>query len=237
MSGEFFAPTLIPNCTAINNSMGSVFGKIDVETPPYKTLLTASSYEVREFPRLLAIEAPCDEHSNNRAFGSLAGYIGVMGSAQNEAAQPIAMTAPVVNTHSKRMQFILPVAMQSAPPPLQPGLKIVERPPSRWAVATWNGGWSDEEAARRLAELTAAARSDGVQVDDSDWETHRFNPPWTLPRFKTNAVAVRVLSLPVSAAAATAAAAAECTAAGAAAAECTAAGAAAAPALPAAAVL
>ena len=176
--------------------MGSVFGKIDVETPPYTTLLTMDSYEVREFPRLLAIEAPCDEHNNNRAFSSLAGYIGVMGSAKNEAAQPIAMTAPVVNTQSKRMQFILPVAMQTAPPPLEPGLKIVERPPSRWAVATWNGGWSDEEAARRLAELTAAARADGVQVDDSDWEFHRFNPPWTLPRFKTNAVAVRVLGIP-----------------------------------------
>ena len=182
--------------------MGSVFGKIGVETPPYTTLFTAPTYEVREFPRLLAIEAN-DDGSQNRAFGRLAGYIGVMGAAQNEAGQSIAMTAPVVNTQSKRMQFILPANMQSAPPPLTDGVKVVERPSSQWAVATWNGGWSESDAAKRRAELVAAATADGVVVDESDWEVHRFNPPWTLPRFRTNAVAVKVLSLPESDAAAT----------------------------------
>ena len=172
----------------------SMFGTIDVETPPYETVLSKASYEVRAFPRLLAIECPCNDESG--AFRTLAGYIGVMGKAQNEASQPIAMTAPVVNKPSKTMQFILPAAMQTAPPPLAKNVTVVERPPSRWAVATWQGGWDDAEATRRMEELIKTARADGVQLDEGDWEWHRYNPPWTLYWWRTNSVAVKVVSGP-----------------------------------------
>jgi len=121
-----------------------------------------------------------------------------VGAPQNEAAQPIAMTAPVVNTPTKRMQFILPSSMQTAPPPLGKNVKLVERPASRWAVATWYGGWNDKVASRRLAELREALRRDGVVVDETQWELHRYNPPWTLPAYKKNSVAVKVLVAPPS---------------------------------------
>lgn len=170
--------------------MGSVFGKIGVEQPPYEVVSSTPFYEVRKFPRLLAIEAI---DNTNKAFGQLASYIGVTGAAKNEDKKSIAMTAPVVSTEDKRMQFILPSSMQDAPKPLGSDVRVVERPPSTWAVTTWTGGWSKDAVEQHLRKLKAQATADGVQVDETQWEWHRFNPPWCLPRYRTNAVAIKVV--------------------------------------------
>ena len=72
--------------------MGSVFGRIDVECPAHTVLKTAPWGEVRSYPELVSIEA---NDAANDAFGKLAGFIGVTGPPKNDAAMPVAMTAPV----------------------------------------------------------------------------------------------------------------------------------------------
>ena len=82
--------------------MGSVFGVIGEETPQYTVIKTiGENVEIRRYKKSVAIETDVNGHLNSKengnSFRRLAGYIGVMTTAENERKQPIAMTAPVVN--------------------------------------------------------------------------------------------------------------------------------------------
>jgi hypothetical protein len=80
--------------------MGIVFGKIDVAEPSFKVLLNRASvpipYQIRQYNVRYACETTFTGSDTSSAFRALAGYIGVMGSPQNEGSQSISMTAPVV---------------------------------------------------------------------------------------------------------------------------------------------
>jgi len=89
----------------IVETMGMVFGKIDVAEPAYETLLSRTGcttpYDIRQYGKRFAIETEytpkgAKDEDQRSPFFALAGYIGAIGEPQNEGANPIAMTAPVV---------------------------------------------------------------------------------------------------------------------------------------------
>jgi len=86
--------------------MGSVFGKESVLEPPFRILLDRTStpvaYEIRKYGERFAAEVAYTDGSTKSPFGALARYIGVFGTADNDGAQPMAMTAPVVIQNQKR---------------------------------------------------------------------------------------------------------------------------------------
>ena len=177
--------------------MGSVFGRIDVECPAHTVLKTAPWGEVRSYPELMSIET---NDASNQAFGKLAGFIGVTGPPKNDAAMPVAMTAPVVSEMpaggDKVMSFVLPSSVSAPPSPTDPAVRVVRRPPMKVAVQRYSGGWDEEEARHRATALASAALSDGHKLvgspPDSGWTWFRYNPPWTLPFLRTNEVAVEL---------------------------------------------
>ncbi|KAL4188489.1 hypothetical protein AMTRI_Chr08g202590 [Amborella trichopoda] len=83
--------------------MGTVFGKIGVETPRFKVLYTASEFEVREYEPNIVAEVTYDPTQMggdpDAGFQVLANYIGALGNPQNTRPERIAMTAPVI-THT-----------------------------------------------------------------------------------------------------------------------------------------
>jgi hypothetical protein len=93
--------------------MGIVLGRVTVEQPEYKVVSSGTDYEVREYPPAVVAEVKYEgaAYGSNQSdpFRTLAKYIGVFGSPENESkgkpasGEKIAMTAPVITetTESK----------------------------------------------------------------------------------------------------------------------------------------
>lgn len=177
--------------------LGSIFGVEDVGEASYEVLAHGDGYEIRRYaPSTAVATATGSEHG---AFMRLAGFIGVMGEAQNERHQKIPMTAPVVNVESSRgteMQFILPADVNNtAPRPTARGVHLVTRPSAMFGVETFSGSWRTSDVAKRATALAAKLQVGGYRIDKSaPWLYMRYNPPWTLAPFRRNEVAVQLQS-------------------------------------------
>lgn len=81
--------------------MGSVVGTINEETPNYQVLqkINDDNTEIRAYEPMLLVETPM-EKEGDKAFSTLASYIGVFGNAQNQEGDAIPMTAPVLTQNN-----------------------------------------------------------------------------------------------------------------------------------------
>jgi len=79
-----------------HENMGSVFGKESVKEPPHEVLLARKNgktpYEMRRYGVRYAAWTPYDG-DNSSPFRSLARYIGVFGTPENEGKEAIAMVS------------------------------------------------------------------------------------------------------------------------------------------------
>mmetsp|Transcript_20501 Transcript_20501/g.38484 ORF Transcript_20501/g.38484 Transcript_20501/m.38484 type:complete len:232 (-) Transcript_20501:130-825(-) len=183
--------------------MGMVFGKIDVAEPAYDVIAQSApassfSWEVRRYGSRFAIEAdyPEGENDDRTPFMELAGYIGVMGPAQNDGSTKIAMTAPVAienekqrgekiamtapvaikgdgGKERKKMQFFLPAEyddISKIPHPTNPGVRVVEVPPEVGVVHRYNGVFNSKRSREMARELVKHLGEEGLSVEGSDGE-------------------------------------------------------------------
>lgn len=176
--------------------LDSVFGAIDVDTAEYEMVKQADGYQVRRYASSTAI-ATSNAHGDRGQFMRLAGFIGVTGPAQNSEGRKIAMTAPVVTFKGSKgdeMQFILPRDVNdNAPQPTSRSVRLVERPVAVYGVETFSGSWNDHQAEDRANALAVKLKADGYTVKEgAPFQYMRYNPPWTLPMFRTNEVAVQI---------------------------------------------
>ncbi|KAM7254741.1 hypothetical protein ACFE04_019982 [Oxalis oulophora] len=195
--------------------MGMVLGKITVETPKYKTLTTSPDYEIREYPPSVVAEVTYDpsELNNNKdgGFTILANYIGALGNPQNKKPEKIAMTAPVLTTTSGKiamtapvitkggntnvtMRFVLPDKYQKAeeaPQPLDERVVVREEGGKKYGVVKFSGVASDQVVKDKVRVLKESLERDGFTVV-GEFLLARYNPPWTLPPFRTNEVMIPV---------------------------------------------
>lgn len=131
-----------------------------------------------------------DPVSDNAAFRRLANFI------FNEKA-PISMTAPVI-TNDAEMSFILPSsrfhALSEVPQPLDDRVQLKEIPASTLAVSQFSWFASPENVNERTRELKEALKRDGISLADENESPalFRYNPPWCLPFFRTNEIALHV---------------------------------------------
>ena len=107
------------------------------------------------------------------------------------------MTAPVetarVEDGRVRMRFFLPNTYRpdSAPEPLDPRVRIVAVPAQTLAVLRYSGLGREKAVTARKAELLRG-------LEASTWRpvsapiAYFYDPPWTLPFFRRNEVAVAV---------------------------------------------
>ena len=190
----------------------SVFGGHgDTETPDYAVLRTLESgVEIRRYGARLAAETAVDAGSGarNQAFRRLAGYI----FGGNQGERKIAMTTPVATEAGKGtgeslpapaaaavrdgelvMRFFLPRALgrDDAPPPSDPRVRLVEVPAETLAVLRFSGRPSDGRVIERTDALLAALDRAGIEPAGQP-QAFFYDPPWTLPPFRRNEVAVPV---------------------------------------------
>lgn len=197
-----------------------VFGKQTVSEPAFKVLYKQSKsfeYEIRQYGERYAAEATY-KGTGDSPFSTLARYIGVFGSPENESqeaiamtapvaiqskATAIAMTAPVVTSEDmaghKTMQFMLPTeydSLKKIPRPTNPAVHIKEIPPQVGAVHRYSGTFSDSKAREMATELATQLQNDGVDVSVEyvleNFQFWGFNPPFTIPMLRRNEIWVEL---------------------------------------------
>lgn len=188
----------------------SVVGIRTAEEPPYDVVERTGDLEIRRYGPRVAAEttvATGKGKPSEQAFFTLAKYIfggnrekrdiAMTAPVTMDKGRQIAMTAPVTmsspSTNSMTMRFFLPakIALNDAPAPNDPRVKLLEVPAETVAVLQFTGSWSE----RALKEKQAALLAD---LQKSRWRpvgepfTQLYDPPFTIPFLRRNEVAVRV---------------------------------------------
>jgi len=191
---------------AFANPISDLFGAINSETPPYDIVNKAAKYEVRRYrPQLWAqvdytVDASTDFGDKSYiGFEPLFQYI----TGKNERQQKIPMTAPVImeqlasGSGRQRMAFIMPASQFSTldqlPKPTNTSVKLVAvNEPLVLACIKFNMGLTSKRVAEREAELREATRADRIELINEREQVRVavYNPPWTLPWFRTNEVCI-----------------------------------------------
>ncbi|PHT70806.1 hypothetical protein T459_25910 [Capsicum annuum] len=201
--------------------MGMILGKISVETPKYEVIQSTPDYEIRMYSAAVIAQVTYDPNqfkgNKDAGFMILANYIGALGNPQNAKPEKIAMTAPVITKSTKQekiamtapvvtksttagdnrmmtMQFILPSKYrrgEEAPKPLDERVVIAEEGERKYGVVKFSGNASDEVVKEKVENLRKCLERDGYKIV-GDFELARYNPPWTLPPFKTNEVMIPI---------------------------------------------
>ncbi|KAI4354624.1 hypothetical protein L6164_003473 [Bauhinia variegata] len=202
-------------------NMGMVFGKISVETPKYEVIKSTPDYEIRSYAPSVMAEVTYDpsqfKGDKDGGFMVLANYIGALGNPHNAKPEKIAMTAPVItkNPESEKiamtapvvtrtgevgekkmvtMQFILPAKYckaEEAPKPTDERVVIREEGERKYGVVKFGGVATDDVVEDRAEKLKKNLERDGYKVVE-DFLLARYNPPWTIPMFRTNEVMIPV---------------------------------------------
>jgi len=185
----------------------------DFEQPSYEVVASLSDdIEIRQYAERLAVEATVTaDNSNdarNAAFRLLFGYI----SGADQANAEIAMTVPVETTSaSQRIEMTAPVESQigevrtmtmrfflprrftpdSAPKPKDDRVRLVLMPEERLAVLTFSGARNQQVVSTKVEQLRAALKARDLNPGISA-RAFFYDPPWTLPWFRRNEVAIEV---------------------------------------------
>lgn len=184
-------------------------GKINVETPKYDVIQSTPDYEIRKYASSVIAEVTYDptdlKGDKDGGFKILANYIGAFGNPQNTKPEKIAMTAPVITKISEKiamtapvvtkegdklvtMQFILPSKYskaEDAPKPVDDRVVIREEGERKFGVVKFSGVAGDQVVKEKAEELKKCLERDGHKII-GEYELARYNPPFTLPPFRTN---------------------------------------------------
>lgn len=183
------------------------------EETPYEVIdRVGDAAEVRRYrPRLaaeVAVPSEGDRDGGSRAFRLLFDYISGMNAPEAKIAmttpvevksggREIAMTTPVgVETAPDgvmRMRFFLPAALtfETAPRPLDPRVRLVEVPGETYAVRRF-AGWGGKDAVRTEEAGLRQALERAPWTPTGTAFAFFYDPPWTLPFWRRNEVAVPV---------------------------------------------
>jgi effector-binding domain-containing protein len=141
-------------------------------------------------------------------FRILAGYI----FGGNTSKQSIAMTAPVSERQSKKINMTAPVlqtktadgsrvvsfvmpseyTLETLPVPNDSRIKIIAVPSHKSAVLRYSGNNSERKVAEKKAMLLSFLQRDSVTVIGEP-QSAGYNPPTTPPWMKRNEILIEVL--------------------------------------------
>ena len=188
------------------NPFTALFGAIDNEVAPYGNVIKYSKFETRRYlPQLWAQVDYAVNSTEDFSEKSSAGFMPLFQyiSGKNEKQQKIPMTAPVymqriANPPGQfRMAFVMPSSLftklEQMPKPTDSTVKIVAvTEPLTFSCITFNMGLNGKRAAEKEAELREAAAAAGTTLATGvdSVRIAGYNPPWTLPWFRTNEVCI-----------------------------------------------
>lgn len=183
------------------------------EEQQYTVVAEHSDFEVRRYDAHVVAEVLVEgslEEAGNRAFRSLAGYIG----GKNHAGRSVAMTAPVVQEAvggrkvamtapvvqretegpgSHVVGFVMPAeeTLETLPEPDDARVTLRAVPVEHAAALRYSGRWTQASYQERVERLRHAIAEAGLEVvGEPRWA--RFNPPWTPWFLRRNEVVIPV---------------------------------------------
>jgi len=196
--------------TAVLAGFGQIVGvRSSVEEPPYQIEEHIGAVEIRRYPPRIVAETEAEgsaEAARSEGFNRLAGYIFggnktkiaiAMTAPVGQAPVKIPMTAPVVQAKDRagpsKIQFIMPAdsKLDTMPVPNDPRVHLVEEQAAFYAVLRFSGDRSGAAVEKEQGELLSALKP-------SSWHPAGepvawfYDPPWTIPAFRRNEVAVEV---------------------------------------------
>ncbi len=182
------------------------------EEPRYDVVAHVGPVEIRQYAARIAADTVVsgdEEASRSAGFRRLASYIFGANRSRTEIAmtapvsqqvsrsETVAMTDPVAQARDPsgawHIRFFMPskYTMESLPTPDNASVKLMPVPPALMAVYRFSG--SIDPSAVATARRTLIARLDGsawrIIGEPVSWF---YDPPWTLPPFRRNEVAVAV---------------------------------------------
>jgi hypothetical protein len=203
---------ILPMLTTLFLSGCSVFGiRSGTPEPKFSVIAKLGPVEIRQYAPRIAAETTIDANAKTaryQGFRRLAGYIfganhgshtiAMTAPVAQSSASPtkIAMTAPVAQSHSAQgwtIRFYMPAqyTLETLPVPNNPHVHLVTVPAADYAVLRFSGSRSPRTiAAKQALLLKSLVNTPWHPIGTPDaWF---YDPPWTLPPFRRNEVAVEV---------------------------------------------
>ena len=187
------------------SALSRTAGPSNTETVPYTVVETLDDVEIRQYPSTVTVETTAQ--NSGVAFRRLFEYIsGANQTRENvsmtapvateSVGESIPMTAPVATDRTGRgvqMSFYLPSShdYDTAPRPTNPDVELVEHPARTLAVRQFSWYATDRRTRRETDSLLQTLGDAGVTVVGDPF-LMQYDPPSTLPFFRTNEVAVEV---------------------------------------------
>ncbi len=166
------------------------FSASAAEEPPHTVVLSDGDFQIRDYPSLTIAEVTVRADRNDAAyagFRKLAGYI----FGGNAEKQKIEMTAPVIEAAAgaddkggvaRRGQFgsSCRVARRSqrCRSPTIRTIRMVETPPTRYAVLRYSGLAGDDTVREKTRALQAIIEARRLQPTGAPLLAF-YDPPWT----------------------------------------------------------
>lgn len=165
------------------------------ESPAFETLGQRDGVELRRYaPRLVAMTDVTGGFaaSLDEGFRRLAGYL--LGG--NVPRESIAMTTPVSHQRGQggwRVTFAMPsrYTRDTLPRPVDDRVRLEPEPSRKMAVLRFSGRAPERKAERKMVELLARVRQQGLRPVGEP-VLARYDPPVTLPFLRRNEVLVEV---------------------------------------------
>ena len=181
------------------------------EQQEYRVLKSHGDVELREYaPCVVAdvVVSGLAEQAGSAAFRPLFQYI----SGANRGAEPLEMTAPViqqpaserlamtapviqeaVGTDEWTVSFVLPAgrSLSDYPVPTDSRVSLRAVPGETAAAIRWSGRWTESNIERRTATLRQAMAEAGWE-ESGEPRWARFDPPWKPPFARRNEIVVPV---------------------------------------------
>lgn len=179
------------------------------ETPKYSVEASEARMEIRSYPALLVAEVKTSgtrKEAINKGFRLLADFI----FGNNEPAQKVSMTTPVIQSGGQKIdmttpvvqsgsegvwvtQFVMPSSytLESLPKPNNPAITIKMTDPKKYAVISFSGIANDTKLSFNERKLRGFIEQKGLKAV-SDAAYAFYDPPWTLPFMRRNEVMIEV---------------------------------------------
>ena len=162
-----------------------------IEEPAFEVIHTTSDYEIRRYEPFIVAEVDVGGDMNkagNRAFQILAGYI----FGNNEPGEKMNMTAPVVShepagdrdTYTYAFVMESRYSMESLPAPVDPRIRIVQKPGRIIAARAYSGRWTEDNYRENEVVLVSKLAIDGLQTEGNPYLARYDSPmkPWFMRR-------------------------------------------------------
>ncbi|WP_417477063.1 SOUL family heme-binding protein [Maricaulis sp.] len=196
-------------------SLGTASAASAADEPAHTVIRSEGAIEIRDYDAVIEahVEVEGDRRGAvNAGFRPLAGYIfGGNQSRDQDGAEQIAMTTPVIQSASQRIAMTAPVTqevsedgvwriafimpaqwtMETLPVPDNAEVRLVEIPAGRMAAIRFSGRARDADMVEKQAELLEFLAAHDYQVIGEPQYAY-YNPPWTLGPFRRNEVMVEV---------------------------------------------